>query len=381
MIRQIFGNATILEGEKLEPVRGYLVVREGKIQEIGEGSPAARSTDLKRGFILPPFVNAHTHLADSVAKEIYLRKPQADVVGPQGEKFDVLSSKSETEIVDAIRSAHRDMLRTGTLAHCDFREGGLAGVKILQKAEHHALRTIILGRVSSLNEVEDLLMGSDGIGLPSLDALPQPALEDLARRTSEMKKILSIHTAETKDAQESSVKNTGKTEVQRALKLDPSFLVHGTWATKDDFAALKKSGTPLVLCARSNSLLGVGVPPIHLALEVGADFWLGTDNATVCQPNMFRELFFAWACLRRQDDRAGSDEARKLLRAATVEPALELNLQVGPIQTGGDATFLVLARGSNLSNLTDIYSGIVNRARSDNLRVIFARGKPLKEIL
>ncbi len=381
MIKQIFGNATILEGRELEPVRGYLVVREGKIQKIGEGSPTARATDLKRGFILPPFINAHTHLADSVAKEKYLGKAQSDVVGPQGEKFDVLSSKSEDKIVDAIRSAHRDMLRTGTLAHCDFREGGLAGVKLLQKAEHPALRTIILGRPSSPNEVEDLLMGSDGIGLPSLDALPQSALEDLARRASKMGKILSFHTTETKDAQRLSMRNTGKTEIQRALKLHPSFLVHGTWATEDDLVALRKSEIPLVLCTRSNSLLGVGVPPIHLALEVGVNFWLGTDNATVCQPNMFRELSFAWACLRRQDDRVGSDEARKLLRAATVEPALKLNLQVGPIETDTDATFLILVRGSNLSNLTDIYSGIVNRARPDNLRAVFARGKLLKEIL
>jgi cytosine/adenosine deaminase-related metal-dependent hydrolase len=381
MTKQIFGNVTILEGEKLEPVRGYLVVQEGKIQEIGEGSPAARATDLKRGFILPPLINAHTHLADSVAKEIYLGAPQADVVGPQGKKFDVLSSKSEGEMVDAIRSAQRDMLRTGTLAHCDFMEGGLAGVKLLQKTEHLALRTIILGRPSYPNEVGDLLKSSDGIGLPSLDALPQPALENLARRASKMGKLLSIHTAETKDAQESSVTNTGKTETQRAIELHPSFLVHGTWATKDDLVALKKSETPLVFCIRSNSLLGVGVPPIHLALEVGVDFWLGTDNATVCQPNMFRELSFAWACLRRQDDRAGSDEAGKLLMAATVEPALKLNLQVGPIQTCAAATFLVLARNNNLANLTDTYSGIVNRARPDNLRAVFVRGNPLKEIL
>lgn len=381
MTKQILGNATILEGEELEPVRGYLVVREGKIQEIGEGSPAARATDLKRGFILPPFVDAHTHIADSVVKEVYLGRSQADVVGPKGEKFNILSSKPEDEIIDAIRDTHRDMLRTGTLAHFDFREGGLEGVKLLRKAEHPALKTIILGRPSSSNGVDDLLKVSDGIGLPSLNALPQPELEDLTRRASKMGKLISIHAAETKEVQKSSVKNTGETEIQRALKLHPSFLVHGTWATEGDLVALKESGTPLVFCVRSNSLLGVGVPPIHLALEVGVNCWLGTDNATVCQPNMFRELSFAWACLRRQDDRAGSDEARKLLRAATVNPALKLNLQAGPIKTGTDATFLILARGSNLSNLIDIYSGIVNRARPDNIRAVFARGKPLKEIL
>lgn len=381
IIRQIFSNATILEGEELEPVRGYLVVREGKIQEVGEGSPAARATDLKRGFILPPFVNAHTHVADSVVKEIYLGKSQADVVGSKGEKFSVLSSKSEDEVIDAIRSTYRDMLRTGTLAHLDFREGGLAGVNLLRRAGHPMLKTIILGRPSSSDGVNDVLKASDGIGLPSLDVLPQPELEELTRRASRMGKLIAVHAAETKEAQESSVKKAGETEIQRALKLHPSFLVHGTWATRDDLIALRKTGTPIAFCARSNSLLGVGVPPIDLALEEGIDFWLGTDNATVCQPNMFEELSFAWACLRRQDDGAGSDEARKLLKAATIGPALKLNLQVGPIQTGAAATFLILARSSNLSNLGDIHSGIVNRARPDNIRAVFAQGKPLKVIL
>lgn len=374
MTKQVFGNATILEGKDLEPVRGYLVVRDGEIQEIGEGSPAARATDLKRGFILPPFVNAHTHLADSVVKEAYLGRPQAEVVGPEGKKFDVLSSKSEGEIADAIRDAHRDMLRTGTLAHCDFREGGLVGVKLLQEAKHPALKTIILGRPSSPDEVGKLLRSSDGVGLPSLDVLNQPALEDMARRASRMKKLFSVHVAETKDAQESSVKNTGETEVQRALKLNPTFLVHGTWATEDDLEVLRKAEIPLVFCPRANSLLSVGTPPINLALEEGVEFWLGTDNAMVCQPDMFAELSFAWACLRRSDARAGGEEARKLLQAATIEPSSKLDTPSTPVQEGANATFLILSRGSNLTNLPDIHAGIVNRARPSNLKAVFVGG-------
>jgi len=379
--KQIFGNATILEGKELELVRGYLIVRDGKIQEIGEGSAPTRATDLKRGFILPPFFNAHTHLADSVVKETYLGRVQEDVVGSGGEKFAALRSKSKEEIVKAIKEVNRDMLQTGTLAHCDFREGGLAGVRLLREAQHPSLNAIILGRPSSPDDVDELLKNSDGIGLPSLDALERPAMEDLAQRASKGGKLFSVHAAEAKDAQESSIKDTGKTEIRRALELNPSFLVHGTWATEDDLEALRGAGVPLVFCARANSLLGTGVPPVGLALKEGVDFWVGTDNATVCQPDMFRELSFLWACLRRANTRAGGEEARRLLQAATVGPSSRLATSFAPVQKGASATFLVLSRGSNLTNLSDVHAGIVNRARASNLRRVLIEGKTPKEIL
>jgi cytosine/adenosine deaminase-related metal-dependent hydrolase len=95
----------------------------------------------------------------------------------------------------------------------------------------------------------------------------------------------------------------------------------------------------------------------------------------VCQPDMFEELSFAWACLRRANSGAGGEEARELLRAATVEPRRLFDLPGGPIQKGSPATFLVLAMGQNLVNLTDVHAGIVNRARADNIREIYRNGK------
>ncbi|TEU15032.1 MAG: hypothetical protein E3I12_00880, partial [Hadesarchaea archaeon] len=136
-------------------------------------------------------------------------------------------------------------------------------------------------------------------------------------------------------------------------------------------------GDPVVFCPRANSLLGVGVPPIHLALATNVRFCLGTDNAMVCQPNMFEELSFAWACLRRADPAAGGEEARKLLKSATLEPLKLFNLPWGPIEAGGSATFMVLTRGNNLMNLTNVHAGLVNRARADNIRAVYASGKIL----
>lgn len=365
MAKQVLSNAVILEGKELEITCGYLAIRDGKIDEISEGSPSGRAINLKGGFILPPFVNAHTHIADSVAKEIYLGKTQQEVVGPGREKFRALSSRSREELLTAIRVTLQDMLSTGTLAHCDFREGGTSGVELLRNASHKVMKSIIMGRPSALGELDKILEKSDGIGLPSLDAFDEERLESIADRTRRAKKLFSVHVAEL----------ASRGEVERALKLRPSFIVHATHASEEDFASLRKSDVPVVFCSRANSLLSVGVPPIGLALAAGVRFCLGTDNAMVCQPNMFEELSFAWASLRRASTTAGSDEARELLRAATIESLNLFDLPWGPIEENASATFMVLARANNLVNLTDVYAGLVNRARADNIRAIYARGK------
>jgi len=204
--------------------------------------------------------------------------------------------------------------------------------------------------------------------LPSLDAFDEGGLRSIAGQTKRAKKFLSFHVAELTSARD---------EVERALELRPSFIVHATHANEEDFVSVQKNGVPVVFCPRANSLLGVGVPPIHLALATNVRFCLGTDNAMVCQPNMFEELSFAWACLRRADPAAGSEESRKLLKAATIEPLKLFNLPWGPIEAGGSATFMVLTRGNNLMNLTNVHAGLVNRARADNIRAIYARGKIL----
>lgn len=375
MAKQILHNAVLLEGDELEVTSGYLIIRDGVIEEIGEGTPAGRGKDLKRAFIIPPFVNAHTHVADSVAKDIYLGKTQTKVVGPNGAKFRELRSRTESEIIDAVRTTLDDMLRTGTLAHCDFREGGLAGIELLHRSSNPSVHSIILGRPSNSEKLEEILKASDGVGLPSLEGLELIAFKRIAEKVARTKKILAVHVAETADSQRSSISATGKSEVRRALELNPSFLVHCTWATEEDFNHICRAGVPVVFCARANSLLGVGVPPINLALAKGAKFCLGTDNVIVCQPNIFEELSFAWACLRRANGGAGGEEARKLLRSVTVEARKLFSLPWGPIQEGSPATFMVLGRGQNLLNLTDLHAGIVNRARADNIKEIYLDGK------
>ncbi len=361
-------HARILEGRELEVVEGYLEIKEGRIEEIGSGFTPSSDLDLKGGFVLPPLVNAHTHLADSVARELYAGRTQEETVGPEGLKLRVLEETPERELIGEMRRTLGGMLRTGTLAHCDFREGGRRGVELLREASWGG-RSLVLGRPLPGEGVEELLSRADGVGLPSLLRYPLEELRSLSERVRKRGKLFSSHVAE--------LPHQAEEEIRRALELKPSFVVHLTHAGREDLSSLRKGGIPAVFCPRSNLLLSAGIPPIGAALEEGLPFMLGTDNVCVCSPNLWEELKFAWACVRRENPRAGGEEARALLRAATLEPSRLFGLSWGPLQEGGEATFLLLSAGGELRNLRDPYSGLVSRTQTENLRAVWWRGKDI----
>ena len=69
-------SGTVLVGESFEPVRGRVVVEGGRIDAVEETD--TDSTDI----LLPAFVNAHTHLGDSVAKEAAVGLSLDEAVAP-----------------------------------------------------------------------------------------------------------------------------------------------------------------------------------------------------------------------------------------------------------------------------------------------------------
>lgn len=371
MSERIFENAVILSGRELETTRGYLKVKDGKIAEIGEGESPEPGVDMNRAFILPPFINGHTHLGDSVGKDLYQGLNQSDFVGPNGEKFRILEEVSETEKIRAMRESLYEMKESGVFAHCDFREEGLRGVRSLHSAEIEGIRTFVLSRPTDEWRIENLLSESDGVGLPSIDSLPIEETERIVNELSKSGKFLSFHVSETRKAHKKSLNKFDRSEIQRSLDFDPSFVIHGTWASRKDLSLLSEAEVPLVLCPRANCLLSDGIPPIKKAIEVGVELWLGTDNVSVCSPIILQELSFAWSLLRLQSDESGSFEARELLKAATVNPIDDLELSLGFLEPGDRAVFIVLSRGYNLNDCIDPYLGIVNRARVDNLEMFY----------
>jgi cytosine/adenosine deaminase-related metal-dependent hydrolase len=100
---------TVLAGEEYEPIEGRVVVEDGEITAIEEAETA--STDL----VCPAFVNAHTHVGDSIAKEAGRGLTLEELVAPpDGLKHRLLEEASREELVGAMERSLRFMETAGT---------------------------------------------------------------------------------------------------------------------------------------------------------------------------------------------------------------------------------------------------------------------------
>jgi cytosine/adenosine deaminase-related metal-dependent hydrolase len=322
---------TVLRGRELEPVEGRVVVEEGEIRAVEECQTYSDSV------ILPAFVNAHTHIGDSIAKEAGAGLSLDELVAPpDGLKHRLLRAADRAELVEGMRRSLKLMQRGGTAACVEFREGGVEGVEAIREAAAGLdLEPVILGR-----ETEDAMHASDGFGA---SGARDGEFGHLRTATRKAGKLFGIHAGE-RDA----------SDINPALDLDPDFLVHMVHPDSLHLERLEDSRIPVVVCPRSNLVTNVGVPPLRELAERTV-VALGTDNVMLNSPSMFREMEFA--------AKLSDLPAEEILRMATVNGAEIAGLNCGVIEEGRDAKLLVLDGGSdNLCGAQDVVRAVVRRA-------------------
>ncbi len=322
---------TILRGRQFEPVEGRLVIEDGHIEAIEEAS--VHSNDI----ILPAFVNAHTHIGDSIAKEAGRGLSLEELVAPpDGLKHRLLREADDEEKVDAMGQSFQFMQRSGTAACLDFREGDVSGVSLFRDAaSDFALEAYAFARGSI-----DALYAGDGFGASGAN----DADFDRERRAArEADKPFGIHAGEV-DA----------SDINPALDLEPDFLIHMVHPEPIHLERLADTPIPIVVCPRSNLTTGVGLPPFE-ALAERTTLALGTDNVFLNSPSMFREM----ASVAHHSDL----EADEILRMATVNGAELIDANYGLLEPGREARVLVLdGDAANLAGVRDPVRAAVRRA-------------------
>jgi len=262
----------VLLGEDLEIRPARLVIRGGRIARVEE---MGHAPDL---WILPALFNAHTHLGDTVAMDLPLDGRLAEVVTPpHGLKHRILAATPRETQVAAMRASLRTMERGGTGGCADFREGGTSGVADLREAARGlSLRTVILGRDGGER-------AGDGIGISS--ARDVADLERQVAETRRAGKVVAFHAGE-----------RDPDDVGAALAFRPDLLVHCTHATGSQIRSIADAAIPVAICPRANWRLGVtrdpDHPPVSRMVACGCTLFLGTDNAMVTQPDLWREMEF-----------------------------------------------------------------------------------------
>jgi cytosine/adenosine deaminase-related metal-dependent hydrolase len=383
-----FSGAQIVAGDEMEVLSGAcLNVQEGRIHSIGEAIPGARRIDLPGALLCPLFVDAHTHLGDAGAKElgIGLSLEQA-VIPPHGLKHRYLAGLGPETLVRTMRCALLDMLQGGVIACGDFREQGLAGVRALrQAAAGLPLRVVILGRMAESGqadaeaieaEAHALLAEADGLGVRDVEAYPPDLLCRLRRRYPD--KIFAVHAAESRAAQEDSLRRRGRTQVARALDWQPDLLVHLIHATPADLELAARADVTVVSCPRCNGVLGNGFPDLAAWRQAGVRFALGTDNVMFVAPDMLREMDFASRLGRGLAADPCALDARSLLQAATLHGAraLKLDADLGSLAPGKEASFILFDLDRpHLRYQHDPISAVVHRAGRADIAALYVRGQ------
>lgn len=430
----IIRNISMLYGKDLLFIHnGFICINEnGIIIDVGREDAYLdhyNFTDTKvydgTGFlVIPGFINSHTHIADSIGKDISISSTFDEMINPvYGIKKKILHKSMKEHLKYFMRTSAISMMIKGTIYFVDFREGGPEGVELLKESiQDLPIKSVILGRIEyyfnlkkilknkkqtekkdidekldklpklSLESLSRVLELSDGLGLSGANENTDYALKQYKYKVKEFnknnylvhkKKIIAIHAAESKSTIKFSKLLTGKTEVERIINfLKPDILIHMTHANLQDLTLALHNNIGIVLCPRSNGILGNGIPNVVSMLKLGFKISIGTDNIMLNSPDLLQELDYLWKVIKSQSSKySNSIDPKELLKMITVNPGEIFNLNSGSIEIGKCADLLFIDKYHiDLQPIHNIYSSIIHRLSYGAIKAIMIDGRFINEI-
>lgn len=348
-----------------------------------------KSIDCEGLLLVPGFINMHTHIGDSVAKDVVLTGSVNSKIHPMlGAKQRILKQTNPDHLISFMRNTCISMIKKGITTFVDFREGGVDGVLLIKKALNQIpIRGITLGRVESYQnqteikknlsvsnqfkkQLHSVLRISDGIGISG----PNENSDKTITCYSRTKKIRAIHSSETKESMNLSKRITKKTETQRALMLKPHFLIHMTYANISDLKRVAQNTRGIVICPRANASLAEGIPNFVTMKNAGCTIAIGTDNVMINSPDMFREMDYLWKIQMGLHQKR--IDPRDILKMATVHGGMLLGKRLGSIEPGYLADGIFFDKHDlDLEPMHNPYASIVHRASESNIRAVMIGGK------
>jgi guanine deaminase len=376
---------------------GALAIQHGRILASGEYDsiharwPEARARDWRGGFLLPGFVDTHTHY------------PQARIVGRLGRTL--IDWLDEVALPEEAR--HQDVAYARATA--DHFVGALAThgtTTALVFGAHFAAATASLFEAASragLRVVSGLVM-SDRRLRPELHQSTTDAYRDcselircfhkkgrllyavtprFALSASEaMMEVCQTLRREHADLRLQTHINESSSEVAECARLFPwardylavyerydldgpfSVMAHNVHVTSSELERLAASRTSIAHCPASNLVLGSGVFPMQRHVHAGVHFALGTDVGAGTGFAVMKEALQAHLVQRVAPHGAVLDPARMLyLSTRAGAEALGLQDEIGDFSTGKAADFVYLraSRGSPLAAVLERAEAPVDR--------------------
>ena len=391
----------VLHGPDLVPhTCRRLTVEADTITRLDLGQPC-RSLENGALVIIPGLYNSHTHMGDSCLPDGATGMTlEQGFFRPDGYKYRELAKQSEAEHLSHIANHLRYMARSGTVCHIDFREQGVYGSQLLQRASAQTgVRSVVLGQFNDLPfrpdqlqanqdglsaaaqaELEAIVAVADGFSESTMNDLTDPAWRQIRQITTRQGKLRAIHCLENDGYREVSLQVTGRGDLERAIDLyDPHLVIHATVANAAEIALLAQHRRNVVLNPRANANLGLPLPPVAALLDSGVNLLLGTDNGLLNSPNLLAELDFTYKIAKSQYGDAIRPDPTLMLKMATSNLRTVLGGDTyGYLDVGLPADFAVLDfTQPHLRASRHIVASVVTRVTPAEVLATVRQGKAL----
>lgn len=196
---------------------------------------------------------------------------------------------------------------------------------------------------------------------------------------------MTIHVSETKAEVEDSLKQYGKSPVERLQEFGftehPTVCAHCVHLSERDIEILAGSKCSAVHNPESNLKLGVGIAPVRSMIDKGVRVGLGTDGpASNNNLNMFVEMDYAAKLQKLQSGNSTGMTAIEAIDLATARgaEALGLGATVGSIEVGKRADIIVLnPNKAHMQPLHDVRSQVVYSATGSEVETVLCHGRVL----
>jgi cytosine/adenosine deaminase-related metal-dependent hydrolase len=392
------------------------IIALGTIKEITEKFPEAEIESFGEAAILPGLVNAHAHLEitamrgfvdefddDFTSWLLTLNRVRGEILTDE----DVQTAA----VLGVIEGAHAgvttfgDIGRFGKNGFEALKAVGLRGV-VFQETEFSPddktadtdfLR--LKEKFLALKETETNLV-KVGLSPHSPYTVGARLFERIAEYAVENDIKITIHAAESLDEEDLLQKGTGvfaalhqkfgfewrsphcssieyleRLGVLRARPL----LAHCILVSEGDIDLIKKTGSRIVHCPKSNAKFGHGIAPFEKFLDKRIGVGFGSDSVAsnnIC--DILEEARFATLFARNLPDRKRFLKAAEIIEIATLGGARALGLEneTGSLEAGKQADFAVVS----LDNIAqqpvhDVYSALLFASNARDVRLTVVAGE------
>ncbi len=403
MSKKIIYNARIITmNAQLEIIpEGSILIENGKIKSISPDKicdETATYTDAEGMFVMPGFINTHTHVpmtllrgyADDLPLHEWLTEhifpAEAQVVTPENVRI-------------ATRLAFLEMIKSGTTCFNDMyffediiaEEAKKAGIRGMMGESLIDFPTPGFKTVNEgLTLCEKLIQKWKGDPLihPSVCVhAPYTCSKETLLKTKKLadkyQTLLQIHLAETRKEVEDITRQTGLSPAKYLYSLgllDRNVIAaHCVWLNPEEIELMATTHTSIGHCPKSNLKLASGIADIDTYSKAGITVGLGTDGtASNNNLDMVEEMRFAALLSKVVNYKPEATDARQALKIATINGARALGLEqiTGSLEVGKKADLIfVHANSTNMIPVYDEYSAVVYAMNSKNIRSSMVNGE------